>query len=62
MDPELLTDKLDMDFVNLGKSNQGNEYIFNTTIEEIHKHDNIGLVVAITTAPRRDYLTDKRIC
>lgn len=59
--PELLADKLDMDFVNLGKSGQGNEYIFNTTIEEIHKHDNIGLVVVgWSTAPRRDYLIDKQ--
>ena len=43
MYPELLSDKLDI-FLK-GKSGQGNEYIFNTTIEEIHKHDNIGLVV-----------------
>ena len=59
--PELLANKLDMDFVNLGKSGQGNEYIFNTTIEEIHKHDNVGLVVVgWSTTPRRDWLIDKQ--
>ena len=56
--PEILADKLDMDFINLGKSGQGQEYIYTSVLEEIHKHDSndIGLVVAgWSTAPRRDY-------
>ena len=61
--PEILADKLDMDFINLGKSGQGQEYIYTSTLEEIHKHDvwDIGLVVVgWSTAPRRDYYDNNK--
>lgn len=43
--PEILAEKLDMDCINLGQCGRGNEYIFQTIIDEIQKHKNIGLVI-----------------
>jgi hypothetical protein len=46
--PELLAEKLDMRLINLGRSGQGNEYIYSVlqdTIENIEDKASIGLVV-----------------
>jgi hypothetical protein len=46
--PELLAEKLDMRLINLGKSGQGNEYIYSAlqdTIEEFKDKNEIGMVV-----------------
>ena len=43
--PEILAEKLDMDCINLGQCGRGNEYIFQTIIDEIQHHKNIGLVI-----------------
>jgi len=43
--PEILAEKLDMDCINLGQCGRGNEYIFQTIIDEVQKHKNIGLVI-----------------
>ncbi len=56
--PELLAKKLDMDCINLGKSGQGNEYIYTSLLEYITENDlsNIGLVIpAWTQCQRKDY-------
>ncbi len=56
--PEILSDKLNMKCLNLGKSGAGNEYIFNSLIEkiEIIKPENIGLVIpAWSNAAREDW-------
>ena len=56
--PELLSEKLDMDCVNLGKSGSGNEYIYSTLLDYLTKNklEDIGLVISgWTRAPRRDY-------
>jgi hypothetical protein len=56
--PEIVSEKLDMQLINLCKSGQGQEYIYSTildTVQEIPASE-IGLVIpAWTTAPRRDY-------
>jgi hypothetical protein len=44
--PELLAEKLDMDFVNLGKEGGSNQYIHDITIDTIYESKNIGLVVS----------------
>lgn len=43
--PEILAEKLDMDCINLGQCGRGNEYIFQTIIDEVQHHKNIGLVI-----------------
>ena len=46
--PDLLAEKLDMRLINLGKSGQGNEYIYSAlqdTIEEFKDKNEIGMVV-----------------
>lgn len=43
--PEILAEKLDMDCINLGQCGRGNEYIFQTIIDEVQQHRNIGLVI-----------------
>ena len=45
--PEILSKKLDMDFVNLGRSGAGNEYIYNSVLDYISEngHENIGVVM-----------------
>ena len=56
--PELLAKKLDMDCVNLGKSGQGNEYIYSSILEYITENNtsNIGLIIpAWTQCQRKDY-------
>ena len=56
--PELLAKKLDMDYVNLGKSGAGNEYIYTSLLHYITRNDisNIGLVIpAWTQNQRKDY-------
>ena len=45
--PELLSKKLKMDCINLGKAGQGNEYIYSTLIDTVIKEKNIGLVIAM---------------
>jgi hypothetical protein len=55
--PELLAKKLDMDFINLGHSGAGNEYIYTSLLDEIIKIDlnDIGLVMpAWSQAQRKD--------
>lgn len=57
--PELLAEELDMDCINLGKGGQGNEYIYHTLTNELLKHDNssIGLAIAAwTNCDRLDYM------
>ena len=44
--PELLAEKLDMDFVNLGRGGASNQYIHDITIDTIYESKNIGLVVS----------------
>ena len=47
--PDLLAEKLDMRLINLGRSGQGNEYIYSVlqdTIENIEDKASIGMVVA----------------
>ena len=51
--PELLADRLDMELINLGKSGQGNEYIYSTLIDTVIKEKNIGLVIAMWTEFQR---------
>ena len=56
--PELLSEKLDMDCVNLGRSGSGNEYIYSTLLDHLTKNklEDIGLVIpAWTRASRRDF-------
>jgi len=57
--PELLAERLDMKVINLGRSGQGNEYIYTTLQNEIIKikdKSEIGLVIAAwSQATRRDY-------
>ena len=56
--PELLAEKLNMDYVNLGKSGAGNEYIYRSILNYITRNDNsnIGLVIpAWTQSNRKDY-------
>ena len=56
--PELLAKKLNMDYVNLGKSGAGNEYIYRSILNYITQNDssNIGLVIpAWTQSNRKDY-------
>ena len=56
--PELLAKKLDMDCINLGKSGQGNEYIYTSLLEYITENDlsNIALVIpAWTQCQRKDF-------
>ena len=56
--PELLAKKLNMDYVNLGKSGAGNEYIYRSILNYITRNDtsNIGLVIpAWTQSNRKDY-------
>ena len=46
--PDILAEKLDMRLINLGKSGQGNEYIYSVlqdTIEEFKDKNEIGMVV-----------------
>ena len=55
--PELLAEKLDMDFINLGHSGAGNPYIYASLIDQIVKMDpdDIGLVMpAWSQAQRKD--------
>lgn len=55
--PELLAEKLDMDFINLGHSGAGNEYIYSSLLDQIIETnlDDIGLVIpAWTQAQRKD--------
>ena len=59
--PQLLAEKLDMDWINLGQSGAGNEFISNTIIDEIENMDKsrIGLVIpAWSQCRRRDYQID----
>ena len=44
--PELLAEKLNMDFINLGKDGASNQYIHDLTIDTIYESKNIGLVVS----------------
>jgi hypothetical protein len=57
--PELLAEKLDMRLINLGKSGQGNEYIYSAlqdTIEEFKDKSQIGMVVVgWSQCFRKDY-------
>jgi len=56
--PELLAEKLNMDCVNLGKSGQGNEYIYSSILKYITENNtsNIGLIIpAWTQCQRKDY-------
>ena len=60
--PELLAKKLDMDYINLGHSGAGNEFIYRTLLNYISTNDisNIGLVVpAWSQCQRKDYQTSK---
>ena len=55
--PELLAEKLDMDFINLGHSGAGNPYIYTSLLDQIIKMDpnDIGLVMpAWSQAQRKD--------
>ena len=55
--PELLAEKLDMDFINLGHSGAGNEYIYSSILHQVAETnlDDIGLVIpAWTQAQRKD--------
>ena len=55
--PELLAEKLDMDYINLGHSGAGNEYIYSSILHQIAEInlDDIGLVIpAWTQAQRKD--------
>lgn len=53
--PQILADKLGMDWINVGQSGTGQEYIYTSIVNNIHK-DNIGLViVGWSRASRRDY-------
>ena len=57
--PTLLSEKLDMDCLNLGKGGQGNEYISSKLIDTIlsEKKEDIGLVVLMWSGwQRMDYL------
>ena len=53
--PELLAEKLDMDCINLGCSGAGNEYIYNSIVQEFlkTKTNRIGLVMAGWTQAKR---------
>lgn len=56
--PELLAQKLDMECVNLGRSGAGNEYIYNSLLEEICRtsSNKIGMVIPMWSgAERRDF-------
>ena len=57
--PELLAEKLDMRLINLGRSGQGNEYIYSSlqdTIEKMEDKSQIGMVVAAWSQSfRKDY-------
>jgi len=56
--PELLAEKLGMNCINMGKSGNGNEYIYSSLIDYIEEHgaDNIGLMIAAwTQCQRRDW-------
>ena len=56
--PELLAKKLNMDCINLGANGAGNNYIYNTLLEEITRtpKDEIGLVLAAwSQVNREDY-------
>ena len=56
--PELLAKKLDMNYVNLGKSGAGNEYIYTSLLNYIARNDtsSIGLVIpAWSQCQRKDY-------
>ncbi len=59
--PELLAKKLDMDYINLGQSGAGNEYIYSTLLEQILKTEDkstIGLVMpAWSQCQRKDFQT-----
>jgi hypothetical protein len=60
--PELLAEKLDMDYMNLGKMGSGNEYIFANLLDKLQEinTDDIGLVlVGWTQAHRKDYKVGK---
>lgn len=59
--PQILADKLDLDVINLGKSGQGNEYIFSSLVDRIVDipRDRIGLVYAAwSKTERRDFSED----
>ena len=43
--PTLLSEKLDMDCLNLGKCGAGNEYIFSRGLDALHTEKNIGMMV-----------------
>ena len=56
--PELLAKKLDMNYVNLGKSGAGNEYIYTSLLNYIARNDtsNIGVVIpAWSQCQRKDF-------
>lgn len=57
--PEILAKKLDMRLINLGRSGQGNEYIYSSlqdTIERIEDKSEIGMVIAAWSQSfRKDY-------
>ena len=56
--PSLLSNKLNMECINLGRSGAGNEYIYTSLVDEIIKHDpnKIGYVMAgWSRAIRRDF-------
>ena len=44
--PQLLADKLGMDCINVGQSGAGQEYIYTSIVNNIHR-ENIGLVIAV---------------
>jgi len=55
--PELLAEKLNMNFINLGQSGAGNEYTYASLLDKIHLMDSndIGLVIpAWTQSQRKD--------
>ena len=56
--PTILAEKLDMDYINLGISGAGNEYIYTSLLDKIitMNPDNIGLIIsAWSHVKRKDY-------
>ena len=45
--PEILADKLDMDFINVGQSGKGNEFIYTRMIDKLCETKKIGLSVCL---------------
>ena len=45
--PEILADKLNMDFINVGRGGKGNEFIYNKMVDELCETKKIGLAVCL---------------